>query len=402
MRTWFFRIMHNFSPKLKLPTIKTRMINYYDLQRVNASYGDELKNVLHSTLASGWYVRGSETEHFEREFADHVGTQYCIGVGNGLDALTAVLLAWKIQNGWVDGDEVILPDNSFIATALAVSRVGLTPVFCDPKAELPIIDETLIPDLITPRTRALIPVHLYGLMCNMDAINDIAHRHHLKVLEDACQAHGAICHSVSELQLATLFGKRAGHCGDAAAFSFYPAKNLGCLGDGGAVTTDDKELATLVRSLTNYGQSSKYVHDMQGFNSRLDEIQAAVLRVKLRRLDHDNARRIELAHYYNTHISHPAVEMLSDITDHSHVYHVYAIRSKNRDRLQQLLLDAGVQTLVHYPVSIHQQQAYADAAELYLPQSDRWAKEELSLPLSPVMADEEIQTVVDIINQNIF
>ena len=378
------------------------MIRYFDLKHINASFGDDLKAAINRAVNSGWYIKGSEVEQFENEFAAYVGTNYCIGVGNGLDALTAVLMAWKQIYGWNDGDEVIVPDNTFIATALAVTRAGLTPVLCEPHQEVPTIDETQIERHITPLTRAIIPVHLYGLMCHMDAINRIARKHHLKVLEDACQAHGAICYSTSQLQLSTLFGRRAGNNSDAAAFSFYPAKNLGCLGDGGAVTTNDSELAERVRAITNYGQSLKYQHDYQGFNSRLDELQAAVLSVKLHRLDKDNTRRIEIAHYYSTHICHPAVTLLPDITDSSHVYHIYAIKCKNRNYLQQLLLEHGIQTQVHYPVSIHRQKAYSQYAQLRLPISDHWADDELSLPLSPLMTDEEVQTIVDAINQNIF
>ena len=378
------------------------MINYYNLRRVNASFGDELIDAVWRVTTSGWYLKGQEVKRFEEEFADYIGVRYCVGVGNGLDALTAVLLAWKQMCGWNDGDEVILPDNTFIATALAVSKSGLKPVLCEPHQEIPTIDETQIERLITPLTRAIIPVHLYGLMCNTDVINKIARKHKLKVLEDACQAHGAVYNSSDKLQLATLFGKRAGNNSDAAAFSFYPAKNLGCLGDGGAVVTNNQELADLVRAITNYGQTEKYVHDYMGFNSRLDEVQAAVLRVKLARLDHDNTRRIELAHYYSTHICHPAVELLSDKTDGSHVYHVYAIKCKNRNYLRQLLQENAIETLIHYPIPIHRQKSYAAYADLRLPVSDRWADEELSLPLSPLMSEEDIQTVVDCINQNIF
>jgi dTDP-4-amino-4,6-dideoxygalactose transaminase len=378
------------------------MIKYFDLKRINASFGDDLKTALSRAVNSGWYIRGREVEQFENEFAAYVGTNHCIGVGNGLDALTAVLMAWKQLYHWDEKDEVILPDNTFIATALAVTRAGLTPVLCEPHRDIPTIDETQIEQHITPHTRVIIPVHLYGLMCNMDAINKIAKKHRLKVLEDACQAHGAIYHSNSQLQLSTLFGRRAGNYSDAAAFSFYPAKNLGCMGDGGAVTTNDAELAERVRAITNYGQTEKYRHDYDGFNSRLDELQAAVLSVKLRRLDRDNTRRIEIAHYYSTHICHPAVELLPDITDNSHVYHIYAIKCKNRNYLQQLLLEHGIQTQVHYPVSIHRQKAYSQYANLRLPIADHWADDELSLPLSPLMTDEEVQTVVDTVNQNIF
>ena len=378
------------------------MIPYFDLQRLNATFGDDLNKAAQRVMRSGWYIKGNEVERFEHEYAEYVGTRYCITTGNGLDALTAVLLAWKQLHAWADGDEVILPDNTFIATALAVTRAGLTPVLCEPYIDRPTIDDSRIQQLITPRTRAIIPVHLYGKMANMDAINRIAHRHHLLVLEDACQAHGAIYNSNVGLQLASLFGKRAGNNADAAAFSFYPIKNLGCLGDGGAVTTDNRELAERVRALTNYGQTSKYVHDYEGFNSRLDEMQAALLRVKLPRLDRDNARRVEIARYYSTHICHPAVELLPFDDDMSHVYHVFAIRCKNRTRLQAILTEQGIQTMTHYPIPIHRQKAYAHLQTLQLPVSDAWADEELSLPISPAMSDEEVMRVVDAINQNIY
>ena len=323
-------------------------IPYFDLARLNATYGDELTNAATRTIRSGWYVQGNEVEHFEREYAEYVGTRYCIGTGTGLDALFAVLMAWKQLHQWSNGDEVILPANTFIATALAVTRAGLTPVLCEPHTHIPTIDESRIKSLITPRTRVIIPVHLYGMMANMDAINRIARSHHLLVLEDACQAHGAIYNTDIGLQLNSLFGKRAGNNADAAAFSFYPIKNLGCLGDGGAVTTDNRELTERVRAILNYGQHSKYIHNYQGINSRLDELQAAMLRVKLPRLDRDNARRVEIADYYSSHICHPAVQVQPFMSDMSHVYHIFAIRCKNRARLQQVLAEQGIQTMIHY------------------------------------------------------
>ncbi len=378
------------------------MIQYFDLQRYNDSFGDDLYKAARQVMRSGWYIKGHEVECFEHEYAEYIGTRYCITTGNGLDALTAVLSAWKQMHGWADGDEVILPANTFIATALAVTRAALTPVLCEPHISQPTIDENCIQQLITPRTRAIIPVHLYGQMANMDAINRIARHNHLLVLEDACQAHGAIYNSSIGLQLASLFGRRAGNNSDAAAFSFYPIKNLGCMGDGGAITTDDRELAERVRAITNYGQTTKYIHDCEGFNSRLDELQAAMLRVKLPRLDRDNARRVEIARYYSTHICHPAVELLPLVDDMSHVYHVFAIRCKNRTRLQAILARQGIQTMIHYPVPIHRQNAYRQFATLQMPVSEAWADEELSLPISPATTDEEVMQVVDAINQNIY
>lgn len=384
------------------------MIKYQNLKQVNDSFGDELMSAVREVVRSGWYVRGQEVEAFEHEFADYCGTTYCVGVGNGLDALTLVLDSWKEMYGWNDGDEVIVPDNTFMATVLAVIRVGLKPILAEPQIKWAVIDESRIKSLITERTRVIIPVHLYGQMCEMDAINRIAKRHHLKVLEDASQAHGALYNSQNGLELTSLFGRRTGNNGDAGAFSFYPGKNLGCMGDGGAVTTNDLALAEMVRMKANYGSRTKYVHELLGMNSRLDEIQAAILRVKLKRLDKDNIRRLEIAEYYSTHICHPAVELVPFVSGGSHVYHVYPIKCKNREYLRSLLLKNGVETLIHYPVPVHRQKAYMEAVSggshggLDFPISDMWANDEVSLPISQSMTDKQVQFVVDCINQNIF
>lgn len=377
-------------------------IKYLDIKKINSSFGDDLWKATNKVLHSGWFIKGSEVEAFEKEFAEFVGVKYCIGTGNGLDAITIILRAWKQMFGWNDGDEVIVPANTFIATVLAVTHAGLKPVLCEPHIDNPCIDETRIRELITDRTRAIIPVHLYGNICKMDIINKIAHTHHLRVLEDACQAHGAIYNSNVGLELMSLFGKRAGNNSDAAAFSFYPGKNLGCMGDGGAIVTNNFELSERVRGIANYGQSERYVHDFVGVNSRLDELQAAVLRVKLHRLDKDNQRRIEIADYYSSHICHPAIELIPFVGDNSHVYHIYPVKCKNREYLKKLLAENNIETQIHYPVPVHRQKAYPEFAELSLPITEQWADEELSLPISPVMTDEEVKKVVDCINQNIF
>lgn len=383
-------------------------VKYQDLQAVNASFGDELFSTMRGVIKGGWYIRGTEVEKFEEEFADYCGTNYCIGVANGLEALQLVLESWKEMYGWNDGDEVIVPANTFIATVIAIQRARLKPVLAEPHIKFATIAESLINKLITDRTRAIIPVHLYGQICEMDTINRIARKHKLKVLEDACQAHGAIYCSQNELEVATLFGRRAGNNAHAAAFSFYPSKNLGALGDGGAVTTNDRDLADLVRIKANYGSRTKYEHLTQGMNSRLDEIQAAVLRVKLRRLDKDNMRRREIAHYYTTHICHPAIELIPYVGDGSHVYHVYAVKCKNRKYLQDLLLEHGVETLIHYPKPVHLQPAYAREAggvewtNGSFPVAESWANDELSLPINQSLTDEEVKYVVECINQNIF
>ena len=384
-------------------------MKYQDLKRVNDSFGEELFNTVRDVIKGGWYVQGREVELFEHEFAEYVGTKYCVGVGNGLDALTLVLMSWKELLGWNDGDEVILPANTFIATAIAVFRAGLVPVLTEPHTQNATIDESLLPSLITEKTRAIIPVHMYGKMCEMDVINKLAKKHNLKVLEDACQAHGAIYNSYNGLELSSLFGKRAGNNADAGSFSFYPGKNLGGIGDGGAITTNDADLAEMVRMKANYGSKEKYVHSVMGVNSRLDEIQAAVLRVKLRRLDSDNIRRREIAKYYTEHICHPAIELLPFTNDGSHVYHVYAVKCKNRDYLRDILKKNGIDTIIHYPTPIHKQDAFKNELKRLnidktyaLPVSETWGNDELSIPISQSMADSDVMKVVDCINQNIF
>lgn len=377
-------------------------IKYLDIKKINSSFGDDLWKATSKVLHSGWYIKGSEVEAFEKEFAEYVGVKYCIGTANGLDAITVILKAWRQMYGWNEGDEVIVPANTFIATVFAITRAGLKPVLCEPHISNPCIDETRIRELITERTRAIVPVHLYGNICNMDAINRIAHTHRLKVLEDACQAHGAIYNSSIGLELMSMFGKRAGNNSDAAAFSFYPGKNLGCMGDGGAVVTNNFELSERVRSIANYGQTERYVHDYAGLNSRLDELQAAVLRVKLKRLDKDNQRRIEIAEYYSSHICHPAIELIPFVGDNSHVYHICPIKCKNREYLKKLLAENNIETQIHYPIPVHKQKAYPEFSERNMPIAEQWADEELSLPISPVMTDDEVRKVVDCINQNIF
>lgn len=352
-------------------------VDFLNLQRVNESFGSELKEAVNRVVSSGWYLLHTEVEAFEQEFADYLGVKHCVGCGNGLDALTLVLMAWKEQLGWQDGDEVIVPSNTFIATVLAVSRAGLKPVFCEPNLEDALIDVNRIEALITEHTRCIIPVHLYGQTCDMERIMQIAKAHGLKVLEDACQAHGA--EGVAQA--------------DAAAYSFYPGKNLGALGDGGCIVTNDEELAQQVRSLANYGQSVKYTHLCKGVNSRLDEVQAAVLRVKLRRLDKDNARRREIASYYHENLK--GIVSVPWIPAHPfrHVFHVYAIRMEHRDELQKSLREKGIQTLIHYPIPPHRQQAYREFQHLHLPIAEEWGRTELSLPMSPVMTDEEVEAV---------
>lgn len=364
-------------------------IRYFDLARINDSFRPEIDEAVNSVITSGWYLNGDETKKFEKEFAEFCGTSHCIGTGNGLDALTLVLRSWKKMYKWNDNDEVIVPANTFIATVLAITDSGLKPVFCEPKESNALIDESRLEQYINPKTRAIIPVHLYGQLCNMDEIMHLAFKRGLKVLEDACQAHGAKSRE----------GKRAGSLGDAAAFSFYPGKNIGALGDGGAVTTSDNRLAETVRCMANYGQVRKYVNEYKGKNSRLDEIQAAMLRIKLRRLDSDNEKRREIAKRYISDIKNEKLILPSmDCVGPQHVFHIFAARTAKRDMLQANLAINGIQTLVHYPFPPHKQKAYEEYNSVSMPIAERWSAEELSLPISPLMEDEEVEYVINTIN----
>lgn len=364
-------------------------IRYFDLARINDSFRPEIDEAVNNVITSGWYLNGDETKKFEKEFAEFTGCTHCIGTGNGLDALTLVLKAWKKIYKWNDNDEVIVPANTFIATVLAITDSGLKPVFCEPKESNALMDESKLEQYINARTRAIIPVHLYGQICNMEEIMHLAFKRGLKVLEDACQAHGAKDKN----------GKRAGNLGDAAAFSFYPGKNIGALGDGGAVTTSDEKLAETVRCMANYGQVGKYVNEYKGKNSRLDEIQAAILRVKLRRLDSDNEKRREIAKKYILGIKNDGIILpSSEYVGPQHVFHIFAIRTAKRDMLQANLAIHGIQTLVHYPFPPHKQKAYEEYNNLSMPIAEKWSAEELSLPMSPLMHDEEIDYIISTIN----
>jgi len=363
-------------------------VKYLDLQQLHARLEPALSETLAETAASGVYLNGSRLAHFEESFAAYVGTRYCVGVGNGLDALTLVLLAWKQLSRWSDDDEVILPAFTFIATAEAVCRAGLKPVFCDISAKDFLLDAAQIEPLITTRTRAILPVHLYGRACKINEISAIAKTHGLKVLEDSAQAHGTFYDD-----------RRTGSLGDAAAFSFYPGKNLGALGDGGCISTDDEDLAERVRLLANYGAHQKYFHEYLGLNSRLDEVQAAVLDLKLRRLDVDNARRQALARIYNACIRSPYVELpYGGGEEEQSTYHIFPLRTPYREALCDHLKANGVQTLIHYPLPLHRQQVFAEYASLCFPNSEAAAEEELSLPIGPTMTDEEAMFVAETIN----
>lgn len=358
-------------------------IPFLDLKSSYLELKAELDDAYHRVMESGWYILGQEVEAFEHEFAAYCGVKQCIGVGNGLDALHLILRAMEIG----PGDEVIVPANTYIATWLAVTYAGATPVPVEPDERTYNIDPNRIEEAITPRTRAILPVHLYGQPADMDPILEIARRHGLKVIEDAAQAHGARYN-----------GKRTGGLGDAAGFSFYPGKNLGAFGDGGAVTTNDDLLADRIRSLRNYGSRTKYYNEVKGFNSRLDEFQAAFLRVKLHKLDEWNERRKRIAHHYLA-----ALTDVSDLTlPHVHswvdpIWHLFVIRTKSRDLLQTHLGEQGIQTLIHYPIPSHQQDAYLEYNAIDLPITEKIHQEVLSIPMGPAMQRDEVAVIVKVI-----
>ncbi len=360
---------------------------FLDLQRINARHEDEIAAACRRTIASGWYLHGTEGAEFERNFSAYCGNSHCIGVANGLDALTLILKALKIIHGWQDEDEVIVPSFTFIASAEAINRAGLTPKFCDSGEDF-LIDPALIEACITAKTRAILPVHLYGKVCDMERIADIATAYGLKVVEDAAQAHGA-----------AYGNRRAGNCqSDAAAFSFYPGKNLGALGDAGAVVTNDGELAALVRILANYGAEQKYYHRYLGINSRLDEIQAAILNCKLLYLDSDNAKRQKVAELYCKGIKNPLITRPYGGEPSGSVYHIFPVLTPHRAALQQHLHDNGIGTLIHYPLPVHQQEAYAAYNRQKLPVAELFAQQELSLPVSPVQTEEETFYIINTLN----
>jgi dTDP-4-amino-4,6-dideoxygalactose transaminase len=366
------------------------MIKFLDLQKLNAQYADLLKEAAAELIDSGWYILGESVKKFEEEFAQYCATQYCIGVANGLDALTLILRAYKELGKLKEGDEVLVPANTYIATILAISANKLTPVLVEPnELSFNLDNAQAIEDAITSRTKAIMPVHLYGQAVNMDVVNTIATQHDLLIVEDAAQAHGAFWG-----------GKRTGNLGHAAGFSFYPGKNLGALGDAGAVTTNDKELAEMIQILRNYGSEKKYHNKVIGVNSRLDEFQAALLSVKLPFLDKETARRIEVAKLYSEGITNPLIQLPQwDDTKSEHVFHLYVIRSKSRDRLQQYLKDNGVQTVIHYPIPPHKQPAYKEWNNRSYPITEAIHREVLSLPISPVITEKEVESVIKLLNE---
>ncbi|MFM5262445.1 DegT/DnrJ/EryC1/StrS family aminotransferase [Aeromonas caviae] len=364
------------------------MIPFLDLKSINTQYAEELKKACSKVIDSGWYIMGSELTAFEQEFAAYCGTKYAIGVANGLDALTLVLRAWKALGRLKAGDEVIVQANTYIASILAITENDLVPVLVEPDPVTFNLASATVAAAITPNTKAILPVHLYGQLSPMPDLLAIARVHNLLVLEDCAQAHGA------EIQ-----GKRAGNWGDAAGFSFYPGKNLGALGDAGAVTTNEDELALTIRALRNYGSHKKYENLYQGVNSRLDEIQAAMLRVKLPYLSDETTKRQNIAKKYLTGIKNPLIVLPSVDMDSSHVWHLFVVRCKQRQRLQEWLSKHDIQTIIHYPIPPHKQQAYEFMANISLPITEAIHNEVISLPLDSVISNEEIEYIISTLNK---
>ena len=368
------------------------MIPFLDLKSINQQYRNELVEACTRVIDSGWYIGGTELETFEKNFADYCGTKFAIGVANGLDALILVLRAWKELGKLNDGDEVLVPSNTYIASILAITANNLRPVLIEPELKSYNIDVSKIESAITDKTKAILPVHLYGQLAAMPQIMDIANKHNLLVLEDSAQSHGA-----------EVSGKKAGNWGHASGFSFYPGKNLGALGDAGAVTTNDEELANMLKALRNYGSHEKYKNLVPGVNSRLDEIQAAILDVKLKYLDNEVKHRRLIANQYLTQINNSLIQLplngIDAVEYSQHVWHLFVIRTNHREVLQQYLADNGVQTLIHYPIPPHKQQAYKEWNELSFPISEQIHSQVMSLPIGPTLSLQDAEKIVELCNQ---
>lgn len=359
------------------------MIKFLDLHKINERFRKEIDERLKNILDCGWYLQGKENDTFSENFAEYCGTKYALGVANGLDAINLIIKAY----GFAEGDEIIVPANTFIATILAVSQNNCTPVFVEPDINTYCIDPDLIEEKITEKTKAIIVVHLYGQAVQMEKIWALAKKYNLKIIEDSAQAHGAFYQ-----------GKRVGNLGDASAFSFYPGKNLGAMGDAGGITTNDPQIYEKVKAIANYGSDYKYHHIYKGVNSRLDEMQAAVLDVKLKYLDADNSRRREIAKYYRENITNPKIILPQIYDENAHVWHVFVVRTADRDALQKHLESNGIQTNIHYPTAPHHQGAYEEYKHLSLPITEKIHREVMSLPISPVMTDDEVRKVVETVN----
>lgn len=360
------------------------MIKFLDLKKINNRYREEIDSRIKNILDKGWYLQGEENENFTKNFANFCGTKFALGVANGLDALNLIIKAY----GFGNGDEIIVPANTYIATILAISENGCIPILVEPDIKTYNINPDSIEEKITTKTKAIMVVHLYGQAVQMEKIWKIAKKYNLKIIEDSAQAHGAIYQE-----------NRTGNLGDASGFSFYPGKNLGCMGDGGAVTTNDEELFNKIKAIANYGSDRKYHHIYKGVNSRLDEIQAAVLDVKLNHLDSDNNKRREISKYYRENIKNSKIILPETYDEKSHVWHIFAVRTQNRDEFQKYLSEKGIQTIIHYPTPPHKQGAYKEWNNLSFPITEEIHNTILSLPISPVMTDSEIEKVVEVVNE---
>ena len=363
------------------------MIKFLDLQEINAQYQEELKEACSRVIDSGWYLNGNELNTFEKEFSAYCATYYCVGVANGLDALTLTLRAWKELGKLKDGDEVIVQANTYIASILAITENNLTPILVEPNESTFNLCPNTVKQAITPKTRVILPVHLYGQISPMPELMEIAQENDLLVLEDCAQAHGAVIN-----------GKKSGSWGHAAAFSFYPGKNLGALGDAGAVTTNDEKLAKTIKALGNYGSSKRYEHKLKGVNSRMDEIQAAMLSVKLKHLNDEIKARQLVAQKYLAGINNPLIELpvVGDIN--SHVWHLFVIKTDQREKLASYLSDNGIETLIHYPTAPHQQGAYKEWNNKVFSISEKIHQQVLSLPISPVISISDVDKVITTLN----
>lgn len=363
------------------------MVKLLDLQAITAMHGEEIKAAVNRVIDSGWFLQGNENKRFEEDYAKYVGTEHCIAVANGLDALYLLMRGYKEMGVMHDGDEIIVPANTYIATIIAITRNNLVPVLVEPTFEHLEIDVDKIEEAITPKTKGVMIVHLYGRIAYDDKLGEICKKHGLKLMEDCAQSHGC-----------TWRGVKTGALGDAAAHSFYPGKNLGALGDAGAVTTNDTKLAEVIRTLANYGSQKKYVFKYVGLNSRMAEIDAAVLDVKLKYLDEDNRSRQKLASFYYANINNPYITLPSRIPDENNVYHQFPIFCERRNELQEYLKDNGIQTLIHYPIPPHKQECYIEWNERSYPITEKIHEQELSIPMNQVINNDEARMVVDAIN----
>lgn len=359
------------------------MIKFLDLHKINEVYRKDIDEIIKNVIDSGWYILGERDKSFEKNFAQYCGVKHCIGCANGLDALKLIIKGF----GFGNGDEIIVPANTYIASILAISDCSCTPILVEPDIKTYNIDPDKIEEKITEKTKAILVVHLYGQAVKTDKIWQLAKKYSLKVIEDSAQAHGAVYNGI-----------KTGALGDASGFSFYPGKNLGCLGDGGCVTTNDDVLAEKIRAIANYGSDYKYHHIYKGMNSRLDEFQAGILDVKLPHLDKSNSLRREIAKFYRENIKNPKITLPQTYDEKAHVWHVFVLRTEFRDEFQKYLEENGIQTNIHYPTPPHKQGAYAEYKDLSLPITEKIHKEVISIPISPVMTDLEVQTVVKIIN----